>query len=407
MNKLGALVLCLALIIANLSMHLDKRCDSMINTKSNQISEAELAYIIDVHKTETTFCRRPLTTLIIENVALITGIGIGLSFVCVNYFLLSISALLIYRLSEKLGCNHKYASVNMVVYLLCFSNLFAFFPPVYTYDEPLQYCLIILSFIFYLDKKWIGFILTFTLALIARESTLLLVPAMAFFLLTEHNFSLKLLRSSTYLKNLIALVIPVLFYFIFTIAFVYMNDLQSATANDFSVRFTGFDINFGEPQAAAESLISFFIILGVPLYFISFISKEKKTSAQHTKFIHAFLLTLVLNSIIVLLFTKAREVRLFALPLFFIWPFFSTLFKNEIKLICNPKRYVDLFKSWKFGLYFCFLNFLNYVISFKVYKTTVGGDDYFNEYLFVVIFIVIAHFLITFYLKKQPISQNK
>ena len=378
----------------------------MINNKSNQISEAEIAYIVDVHKIETTFSRRPLTTILVENTALIAGIGIGLSFVWVNFFLLGISALLIYRLSEKLGCNHKYASVNMVVYLLCFSNLFALFPPVYTYDEPLQFCFILASFIFYLDKKWIAFILTFTFALIARESTLLMVPAMALFLMAEENFSIKLLRSSNYFKKLFVLILPVIFYFVFSIAFVYANDLQSATAADFSVRFTGFDINFGEPQAATETIISFFIILGVPLYFLHFILQEKKLTTLQKKFIKAFLLTLILNSIVVLLFTKAREVRLFALPLFFIWPLFSDLFKNEIKLICAPRSYLKLFSSWYFGLYFCFLNFLNYVISFRLYKTTVGGDDYFNEYLFVVLFIIIAHILITSQRRKNLAQTN-
>ena len=86
MNKLGAVILCLFILVANLSMHLDKRCDSMINNKSNQISEAEIAYIVDVHKIETTFSRRPLTTILVENTALIAGIGIGLSFVWVNFF---------------------------------------------------------------------------------------------------------------------------------------------------------------------------------------------------------------------------------------------------------------------------------------------------------------------------------
>jgi len=53
------------------------------------------------------------------------------------------------------------------------------------------------------------------------------------------------------------------------------------------------------------------------------------------KFINAFLLTVIINSIIVLLFTKAREVRLFAIPLFLSGQFSVNCSGKKLKLFAH------------------------------------------------------------------------
>jgi len=403
----NSLVCILALLItfATFSMHFGKRADSMINDKNNIISEKDLVYTVELHKTETTFCKRPFTTFLIESTASNFGITIGLAFILVNFFLLGLSGLLLFKLSEILGANKKYATINMVVYFLCFSNLYAFFPPVYTYDEPLQFCLIFLSLIFLYSEQKILFVITFTFSIIARESTVILIPALALFLLSKENNPLKFF-SASYLKRLLLLILPFLAYVIFIIIYINVYDLQDATSDDLSVRFSGFEMNFDGPVASSETIISMFVILGIPLYFIYFILKNRVVSERQMKFINAFLLTVIINSIIVILFTKAREVRLFAIPLFFIWPIFSSLFKEEIKTVCSLNLYIQIFKRWKYLSFFLFFNFLNYMISFELYKTTVGGDDYFSEYLFVLLFILIAHVFISDSQMKRTISPS-
>ena len=404
MKNAGVILLSILITFATFSMHFGKRADSMINDKNSIISEKDLVYTVELHKTETTFCKRPFTSFLIESTASAFGVTIGLAFILVNFFFLCLSGLLLFKLSEILGANKKYATINMVVYFLCFSNLYAFFPPVYTYDEPLQFCLIFLSLIFLFSEQKILFIITFTLSIIARESTVILIPALALFLLTTKEKTPFKFFSLFFFKKLLVLIIPFLLYVIFISIYINVYNLQEATTQDLGLRFTGFEMNFESPVASSETIISMFVILGIPLYFIYFILKNRIVTESQMKFINAFLLTVIINSVIVLLFTKAREVRLFAIPLFFIWPIFSTLFKEEIKTVCSISNYIQIFKRWKYLLFFLFFNFLNYMISFKLYKTTVGGDDYFSEYLFVLLFILIAHVFISDYKMKRKIS---
>jgi hypothetical protein len=393
-KKIIPYILAIALTIATFSMHFGKRADSMINDKNNVISEAYLQYVVDVHKLDPTFTRRPLTTLLIESCASAFKITTGLSFILVNFSLLCLAGILLYKLSEKLGSSFKACVVNMTVFFLCFSNLYAFFPPVYSYDEPLQYCLIFAALIFFFDKKWILFTLTFSVALIARESTMILLPGLAL-LMVEMPIRLKSLFSRSYIRTGLLLALPLICYLIFLFSYTaYIDHAQIPQSTSYG-RLAHFWINFGSPEAAIESFFSAFVVLGVPVYLIISHFKNSGFSSEQKKIIQAFVVTLVINTLIVLLTTKARESRLFALPLFFIWPFFGTFFREEIKTICAAENYLLLFKKWSYLLLFLFLNALNYLVSFKVYKTTGGGDDYFREYLFVVLFIGISHVLIS------------
>jgi len=242
------------------------------------------------------------------------------------------------------------------------------------------------------------------LSIIARESTVILIPAIAFFLLSIKDSTPIKFLSPTNLKRLLLLIIPFVLYTIFLAIYINVYKLEEAISTDLSARFSGFEMNFSSSVASSETIISMFVILGVPCYFTYFILRNRIVTQKQMKFINAFLLTVIINSIIVLLFTKAREVRLFAIPLFFIWPIFSELFREEIKIVCSPNLYLQIFKQWKYTLFFLFLNFLNYMISFNLYKTTVGGDDYFSEYLFVLLFIIIAHVFITDFLHKKNSS---
>lgn len=387
-------------------MHFAEKADSMINTKNHVISEAELQNIVDIHKTETTFCRRPFTTFLIERSAQVFSISTGLSFILVNFFLMGLSGILLFHLSKQLGATWKLAAINMIVYFLCFSNLFAFFPPIYSYDEPLQYCLIFLSLIFFFKEKWFLFILVFTTSIIARESTVILIPALALFMLNYKNEDRSASPVRFYLTRIFYLGVPLVAYLIFLTFYINQYELGEAIQSDLSVRFTGIDLNFESSQAASETIISFFLILGVPLYFIFTIKKTRVLTLQQLKLINAFLLTVIINSLIVLLVTKAREARLFVLPMFFIWPVFTTLFKHEIKLICSPQLYFKMFLRWKYLLFFLFFNFLNYMISQYLYVNTAGGDDWFTQYLFVVNFILIAHIFITDFIARHGNSSD-
>lgn len=395
-----AYILSFLIVTAILGLHFGDKADSMLNEKNQIISEQEIQYTVDIHKTEITFCRRPLTTYLVENTSSVFQLTTGWAFILVNFFLLSLSGILLFHLSKKLGASKKIATLNMVVYLLCFSNVFAFFPPVYSYDEPLQFCLIFISFLFFFQERWLLFILAFSLSIIARESTVILLPAFALFLLNFKDNKYNSGKFKFYFKRFLILSIPLLVYLGFLIFFIKTHELGKASQSDLDSRFKAIELNFETSQAASETIISFFIILGLPLYFVYIVTRDRILTQQQSKLINAFLLTVLINTLVVLFMTKAREVRLFALPLFFLWPIFTTIFKHEIKLICSPDLYFKMFKNWKYLSFFILFNFLNYKISQNVYVNTAGGDDWFTQYLFWLNFVMLAHLFLSHYLRK-------
>ncbi len=373
----------------------------MLNENNNRISNGFLTSQIKYHKEFGPFARRPFTTWLIETTSETFGLKLGVAFVPVNFILLFLSGILIYLLSIRLKDKRQQGLFNVVCYFLTFSILFAFFPPVFSYDEPLQYCFILLGLMAFVQKKWLFYVIFFSLALITRETTVLLLPALVVFLpgLTldsKKGFTIDRLR----LYVLIAL--PVVFYGIFIAIYLWKHQLVDATKTEMISRYSCFLENFENTKNTIESLVSFFVSLGVPLYFsLLFLSQRTPNNFQQ-QFIFAFLLTALINTPIVFLSSFARESRLFALPLFFLWPMASQLFGKKIKLLFSFKAYSQMLRKWQYLLSFLVLNILNYWFCFQYYKNLgLGENTYFAEYLFLSIYIITTHVLLFQYQKKQ------
>src|SRR5690606_28233290 len=217
---------------------------------------------------------------------------------------------------------------------LWFSNLFAFFPPIYSYDEPLQYTFLFAALIALYAHRYVLFVLLFAVAAIARESQVILLPAIWFFVQPIAFDRPAKLFSAPSLMRALLLGLPVLIYVGSTLIYAQSIVLQLGNSQAAAERFAHFDLNFSHQPKAIETFLSIFLACGLPLYFLSGRSMEKRTiSDRNHAFVQAFLLTFLLNTLIVLIFTKARETRLLVLPLFFLWPVFSTIFREQIKLI--------------------------------------------------------------------------
>ena len=154
--------------------------DSMLNEKNDVISNVFLTSQITYHKEFAPFARRPLTTFLIEKAASWLGITLGNAFIWVNFSLLFLSGLLLFRLSNVMNPGFLKGIGNIIIYFLSFSVLFAFFPPVFSYDEPLQYCLIFAGLTSFLKKQWTGYVLWFAAAMIARENTAFIIVGLTF-----------------------------------------------------------------------------------------------------------------------------------------------------------------------------------------------------------------------------------
>ena len=218
-------------------IHMTPNVDSMLNEYSTIISNGFLTSQIKYHKEFAPFARRPITSWLIDQTGSTLGIRPGPSFIWVNFFFLFLSSVLLYRLSKTIGADHRQGIWNMVAYFLTFSVLFAFFPPIFTYDEPVQYCLVFLALIAFYKQKWIPYLLFFTLAMISRETTALLVPGLMV-LATDLDRIRPQKERPKALRSYGILLLPLLFYMLYLAGFIARHELWTETDNELSSRFS-------------------------------------------------------------------------------------------------------------------------------------------------------------------------
>jgi hypothetical protein len=387
-------------------IHMLPISDSMLNENNTELSNVFLASQIRYHQEFAPFARRPLTSLLIEGSSGIFGITLGESFVLVNLLLLFFSGLLIYKISLKLNATRGQSLFNQVSYFLTFSILFAFFPPVFSYDEPLQYCLIMLGMLALIREKWLYYIPLFLLATIARESTLFLMPGLA---IIFSGFSLKSKNMWNFgiKRKLLLLFAPMPLYVIYLGIFLWATGIWKETSEVAANRLSCYFQNFGTYASSVESIVSFFLVLGPGLYFLYMSNKPKIFSALEKKYVQAFLLALVINTPIVMVATLAREARLFALPLIFLWPLAGQLFGKELRPLIRPNLYLDCFRDWRYSMLLLLLSLISYAIAFRLYVPSFPSkDNFFNEYLFVMLLIMSVHFVLRAFLQKSAVTSQ-
>ena len=385
-------VMALLCTLTILSIHMLPSVDSMLNENNTRISHVFLKSQINYHKEIAPFARRPLTTFLIESSQKIFGLKAGYAFILVNFLLLGYSGVLVYKLSRVLMASKTNGLTNMMVFFTSFSVLFAFFPPVFTYDEPLQYCFLLLALIAFVRRKWLWYIILFSLALVARETSILLLPALVLFLPnTENHFGKNIF--SNLKKYGLLILLPTVFYGCYVVFFIYHQKLLHATHIEMASRYSCFLENIESIKNSVESAVSIFITLGLFLYFTYFYLKRKNRPSWQNKFVFAFLLTVAINTPIVFLTAFARESRLFALPLLFVWPMFMQLFGSDLTFLKSKNDYNSLLKNWRMMLVFTTITFTNIVFCFIYYpQLGLGENTYFAAYLFCTILLLTTHY---------------
>jgi hypothetical protein len=124
---------------------------------------------------------------------------------------------------------------------------------------------------------------------------------------------------------------------------------------------------------------------------------------MENRFIRAFIISGVINTIVVLVAAFSRESRLFALPLVFLWPLIISICYGEIRLLLSVSIYYRCFANWKYIATFGILTLVNILLSFKVYVPGFpSADNYFNEYLFILLQLMCLHFLLRHYEHRHP-----
>ena len=453
------LAACFTLTI--LGLHMLPIMDSMLNENNTRISHGFLKSQIDYHQEIAPFARRPITSSLINLAMDGWGLRAGHAFILINFTALFFSSLLLFRLSVILRGDRLRALGNMVFYFLSFSILFAFFPPIFSYDEPLQYCFILAALIAFVKRKHVQYILFFTMALVTRETSLLLLPAIIF-LFTERrgkaakevndikvspsgiqkkegqsrskqipersNLDYRVIRDARhYSPRLLLIALPVILYGVYLFFFLFSYDQFQNTRIEIASRYSCFLENFENTKNTIESITSLVLALAPFLYLTAvhygehmmhreqilkkatngLTTVETHTNQNFQPWIAAFLLTAAINTPLVILTAFARETRLFALPLLFLWPVFLQVFGPQLKLFISRNLYVKTFSNWRYLLAFIGLNTLNYWFCFRVYREYgLGENTFFAEYLFIVNLLMGLHFLLFKSLQAKIQSQT-
>ena len=406
-----SIVVGLAITITSFYIHIHPSLNSMINFKTATInleedhfSDVYIQQVVDYHKEHPVFARRILSTYLIEITQKTLGLSIAQSFSFINFSLFFLVGLLVFYLAKIMGMSQNSALLSQIIYHLCFSVFFAFFRTNYTYDEPLQYFFCLLSLTFIIKERVFMLIVSLFLALMARESSIVIFPSM--FFLYYFLYQEKIRIDFQLIKKGLLFTVPVIMYLIFYI--YHLSTFEAGVEENYdelNVRFSQLMYNFQNVQFSIESIALFIMISGLPVVLLLAQGKEVIKNEKY-KLRVAFWLALVLNTIMVYVSARVNEARVLALPLIFLWPLLGNYALNfwhqTIHRITKKVVFVLI-------LVMGFMAFVSYYIAICTYKPT-GADsveNLFNEYFFILLllmsFIVSFCFLIK-YLKVTKTS---
>lgn len=401
-KRIFPFVCCAILTLIILKLHITDNIDSMLNENNTRISNGFLTSQVKYHGDLPAFARRPLTTFLINKTSSLFGVRIGDAFIYVNFFLLWLSGCLLYVLSKKLNASNIAALINTLVYYSSFSIIFLFFPPIFSYDEPLQYSLIFAA-LYSLFSKRIGmYIVLLTLAAISKEASIFLIPGLFYFVSKEKGqpfISLSAIKKHFYIG------VPVILYAIYVGVFIWQSKMVDVSKAEMHSRLFCLSENFEDAKSAMESISSIILILLWPLYLIAIY--WKKIDSYHKKIFIGFLITVAINSPIITLFTLARESRLYALPLVLFWPIFYQVFWKHLQPVASFNRIKNCFSNFFYLGSFLVCTLINLSFCYYCfYALGLGENNYFTIYLFVTIAAIYTHFLLWHHLTFKVTSEE-
>lgn len=347
--------------------------------KEGMMTQQALRSTLDYHRSLPVFAARPLTSGAMAVLSRWTGADETRVLALLNPLLLVVSAGLIYALALFWGANASGALIATALYLFSFTNLFAFVPPIYTYDEPLQVVTMLAACWFLPRPGVLGQVagalptvpshnipyallagLCMGLSLWARESGLLLFPVLAGLYLP---YASKQERMGLGVTLFVALAI---------LALGRMATGPATTSDNlwqWQARFSNLQANFRNTDYTVETLVGIFLVLAWPLVLL------RPMLGKLRFFTLGLVASLVVNTLIVLLMAKAREARLFAWPMLMVWP------------LLGLRRYNLQGLNWQPGpvaLLMLVLGVGGTVhLAWNLFQNTVGPntDNLFREYL--------------------------
>lgn len=337
--------------------------------------------VINAHRSgdDFSFRRRPLTTWCVDAISQ-AGFTPKIAFIAWSLMMFFISGVLVHRLALEFGSTVKQANSAQALFHLSPTVLFAWFDPMYTYDEPIQYAALLSGLLAMLLGRTLLSIIALTVALIAHETSLFLLPLFAIML--RHAPGRMLLMMAT----------PAMLFVVFLFTYLPSQGLIQPSVEDTHNRLGTWAFNFSSPAMAAETVGYALMTLLLPVYLLTRYQKHAVGDTSIRLVMPGFWITLVLNTAVVLIAAKAREARVLALPLIIAWPWMGNAFAAELERLGGWRELLRFMRSPVSLLTFIAAAVL---VGFAVYNgfvlsTGIPQDNPWHEYLLLESLLVIA-----------------
>lgn len=307
---------------------------SLINNEGKTTVPDLMDKVVSLHNTHPAFAGRPFTTLSIRALAGAMSLSLAASFTIINFTLLALAGLFIFVLAQKYHASPTESILTILLFFTSFPILFAFFRSIDSYDDPLQYVLLLAALYAIHRQKNIAVLILLLLATLARETTILAYPGI---IICYFFYNKKTLTN--FRKRLAPFIILGIIgaLAIFTSTLILKERGLAGLEKKYLTeqRFTHWRYNFQNKTFAIESLAGLVAVLGLPLLIIARWYAAPRAPADKI-YMRAIIITAVITIPVVLASARAREARLFALPLLFWWPLFGSYLKMSARKYLWP-----------------------------------------------------------------------
>lgn len=268
------------------------------------IDDTFLIEVYNYHQENPVFAARPAVTWMIGTASTYTILSIPQSFVVMQFLLLIVVGVALIWCAQSFKKKIP-VFTTLALFYLSFSVLFAFFAPIYTYDDFLQYILLFLSIGFAQRGKWVWYIPTMTAAIWVREPSLILLP----------SFLILWMKHISDWKKALIILAPAALYWLIQWSTLDPSLVSANAAYLQADRFSHWTYNTLTPERIREMIFSVVAVLALPLYIFY------QSHHQYSKrFQAAIILAIVLNTSVAIIATRIQEARIIALPLLLLWP---------------------------------------------------------------------------------------
>jgi len=283
--------------------------------------QAYAAFVVNEHETWGPVAKRPLTSIYIRAIENL-GINIRWAFILALSSFFWFMGMALWHCGRSFELTTRELVAGQILFYSSFTILFCYFTPMDSYNDPVQYFCFFLTLLALNKKRYAWMVLLLFVALLERETTLFLLPGIAFFCyfkMGEKEFFPKILVC------LFVVGLPALMYGIYLLIFPFP---------DMAGRFEFYKFNFRDSKYFLEAFSGMICALSLPflLAFKKF-KRGKLVLDDPAKAILCGAFVFILNTPIIFCFAKARETRLLALPLLFLWPFLGPWALEEIKTL--------------------------------------------------------------------------